>query len=112
VELRLLGPVEIHAGGTSLALGVPQRRAVLAALAVDVGRIVLRQTLIDRVLDDAPPSRVESAVPRRQLGRYLRELRGNAQMAPRQAAAALEISASTLQQSIDRREYVGHSKTS
>jgi DNA-binding SARP family transcriptional activator/tetratricopeptide (TPR) repeat protein len=62
VELRLLGPVEIHAGGSSLPLGVPQRRAVLAALAVDVGRVVLRRTLIDRVWDDAAPARVGSAV--------------------------------------------------
>jgi DNA-binding SARP family transcriptional activator len=49
VELRLLGPVEIRAGEAALAMGVPQRRVVLAALAVDVGRVVVRQTLIDRV---------------------------------------------------------------
>jgi DNA-binding SARP family transcriptional activator len=62
VDLRLLGPVEIHAGGVPLDLGVPQRRTMLAALAVDVGRVVLRQTLIDRVWGDAVPARVESAV--------------------------------------------------
>jgi DNA-binding SARP family transcriptional activator len=62
VELRLLGPVEIRADGAKLALGPTQRQAMLAALAVDVGRVVPRQVLIDRVWDDAPPGRVESAV--------------------------------------------------
>jgi DNA-binding SARP family transcriptional activator/tetratricopeptide (TPR) repeat protein len=55
--------VEIRAGGAALAIaGSPQQRLVLAALAVDVGRVVVRQTLIDRVWDEAPPGRVEAAV--------------------------------------------------
>jgi DNA-binding SARP family transcriptional activator/tetratricopeptide (TPR) repeat protein len=62
VELRLLGPVEIHAGGAVLAVGVRQRRAVLAALAIDVGRLVPRPVLIDRVWGDDPPTQVESAI--------------------------------------------------
>src|SRR5689334_25134273 len=62
VELRLLGPVEVHAAGRVLTLGVPQRRTVLAALAVDAGRMVTRQQLIDRVWDADPPAGVDSAV--------------------------------------------------
>src|SRR4051794_520294 len=62
VELRLLGPVEIHAGGEMLAVGGPQRRVLLAAVAVDAGRMVPRQQLIDRVWDTAPPAGVDSAV--------------------------------------------------
>jgi hypothetical protein len=61
MELRLLGPVEVLAGGRSLPVGVPQRRAVLAALAVDVGRLVNRETLIDRVWDE-PSARAVATV--------------------------------------------------
>jgi DNA-binding SARP family transcriptional activator/tetratricopeptide (TPR) repeat protein len=61
MELRLLGPVEINAGGRPLGVGVPQRQALLAALAVDAGRVVSRHQLIDRVWDE-PPARVDAAV--------------------------------------------------
>jgi len=53
-EFRLLGPVEAEDGRGPLELGPPQRRAVLAALAVDVGRPVPVETVVDRVWDDAP----------------------------------------------------------
>jgi DNA-binding SARP family transcriptional activator/tetratricopeptide (TPR) repeat protein len=62
MELGLLGSVEVRAGGAGLALGGRQQRLVLAALAVDVGRVVVRQALIDRVWDEAPPGEVEAAV--------------------------------------------------
>src|SRR4030095_16750543 len=62
MELGLLGSVEVRAGGEGLALGGRQQRLVLAALAVDVGRVVVRQALIDRVWDEAPPGEVEAAV--------------------------------------------------
>jgi DNA-binding SARP family transcriptional activator/tetratricopeptide (TPR) repeat protein len=56
MEIRLLGPVEVWADDRRVAdLGTPQQRAVLAALAVDTGRPVMLQTLIDRVWDQAPP---------------------------------------------------------
>jgi DNA-binding SARP family transcriptional activator len=53
-EFRLLGPVEAVDGRGPLDLGPPQRRAVLAALAVDAGRPVAVETVVDRVWDDAP----------------------------------------------------------
>ncbi|GGL20116.1 AfsR/SARP family transcriptional regulator [Mangrovihabitans endophyticus] len=56
MELRVLGPVELHAGDRIWEVGPPQRRHVLAALAVDAGHPVSVETLIDRVWDDdAPP---------------------------------------------------------
>ncbi|HEX6356368.1 AfsR/SARP family transcriptional regulator [Actinophytocola sp.] len=56
MDIRLLGPVEVWADDRRVAdLGTPQQRAVLAALAVDAGRPVMLQTLIDRVWDQAPP---------------------------------------------------------
>jgi diguanylate cyclase (GGDEF)-like protein len=61
VELRLLGPVEVVAGGETIAVGVPQRRVVLAALAVDAGRVVTRARLIDRVWDN-PSDRADATI--------------------------------------------------
>ena len=55
MELRVLGPVELAVAGRVWEVGPPQRRHVLAALAVDVGRPVTSETLIDRVWDEAPP---------------------------------------------------------
>src|SRR5512142_535149 len=63
MELRLLGPVEVIAdNGIHVQVGVPQRRAALAAFAVDAGRLVTRETLIDRIWDQAPPASVQAAV--------------------------------------------------
>ncbi|MBT8228368.1 MAG: AfsR/SARP family transcriptional regulator, partial [Dactylosporangium sp.] len=63
MELHLLGPVEAIAdSGDVVDIGGPQRRAVLAALAVDAGRLVTRETLIDRVWDQRPPASVHAAV--------------------------------------------------
>jgi DNA-binding SARP family transcriptional activator len=53
--VRLLGPVEVQAGGRRLDLGPPQQRAMLAALAVDAGLVVRLETLVERVWGAAPP---------------------------------------------------------
>jgi hypothetical protein len=55
VGLRMLGPVQLCAPGGVVELGPARQRAVLVALAVDAGRPVLTETLIDRVWDDDPP---------------------------------------------------------
>ncbi|NUT53337.1 MAG: AfsR/SARP family transcriptional regulator, partial [Saccharothrix sp.] len=61
--IRLLGPVEVWADGRRLAgLGTAQRLAVLAALAVDAGRPVPLETLVDRVWDEAPPAGARPAL--------------------------------------------------
>ncbi|MFG1608628.1 tetratricopeptide repeat protein [Actinoplanes sp. NPDC049265] len=62
VEVRLLGPVEIVTAGEPVEMRRPQSRAVLAALAVDVGRPVSAATLIDRVWDDEPPKGAQSVL--------------------------------------------------
>jgi len=56
VELRLFGQVEIGVPGHMIDVGPPQRRKVLAALAIDTGRPVSADTLIDRVWDEEPPN--------------------------------------------------------
>ena len=63
VEFRLLGPVEVvAASGQPVEVGPPQRCAVLAALAVDAGRLVTVETAIDRVWGDQSPERVRRAL--------------------------------------------------
>ena len=62
VEVRLLGPVEVLAGGRAVEPGPVQQRTVLAALAVDAGRLVPLDVLIDRVWGDAPPPSVRSGI--------------------------------------------------
>jgi len=54
-EFRLLGPVEVWAGGRRVDAGHRQQVSVLAALLVDCGRPVQVDTLIDRVWGAAPP---------------------------------------------------------
>ena len=62
MEFRLLGPVEVWAAGRCLEMGPPQQRAVLAALAVDSGRPVFRDTLIDRAWSGHAPEGAASAL--------------------------------------------------
>ena len=62
MQIRLLGPVEVWASGQRVPVGPPQRQAVLAALAVDAGRPVPVQTLIDRVWGDTPPEQARGTL--------------------------------------------------
>jgi DNA-binding SARP family transcriptional activator/tetratricopeptide (TPR) repeat protein len=54
-EFRLLGPVEVWAGGRRVDAGHRQQVSVLAALLVDCGHPVQVDTLIDRVWGATPP---------------------------------------------------------
>ncbi|WP_306208660.1 AfsR/SARP family transcriptional regulator [Actinoplanes sp. RD1] len=69
MDVLLLGPVQVRLDDEVHEVGPPQRRHVLAALAVDVGRTVSPETLIDRVWDEPP----EGA--RRTLHSHLARLR-------------------------------------
>jgi DNA-binding SARP family transcriptional activator len=62
MELRLLGEVELRTASQMLDVGAPRPQAVLAALAVDAGRPVAIETLIDRVWDDNPPAEVRNVL--------------------------------------------------
>ncbi|AWS46316.1 BTAD domain-containing putative transcriptional regulator [Streptosporangium sp. 'caverna'] len=61
MEVRILGPVEVTVDDRRVSLGPPQRRAVLAALAVDVNHPVSLQALIDRIWD-LPPDRATDSL--------------------------------------------------
>ncbi|WP_275126518.1 AfsR/SARP family transcriptional regulator [Streptomyces chrestomyceticus] len=62
VRLRLSGPVEVVLRGRPVDVGPPQRRAVLAALAVDAGRPVPVEVLIERVWGADPPEGARRAL--------------------------------------------------
>lgn len=55
MEFRLFGEIHLQAAGQELDVGTPRQQAVLAALAVDAGRPVSVETLVDRVWGDDPP---------------------------------------------------------
>jgi DNA-binding SARP family transcriptional activator len=62
MRVRLLGPVDVAADGRSLDVGPLQRRAVLAALAVDAGTPVSIDALTDRVWGAETPEAPRSAL--------------------------------------------------
>ena len=57
MRVTLLGPVAAVAGGKDLALGGLKQRAVFALLALNAGRVVPLDRLVDELWADEPPSR-------------------------------------------------------
>ena len=55
VQFGVLGPVQMRAGDTSVPLGTPKQRVVLAVLIVNANRPVGIDTLIDAAWDQRPP---------------------------------------------------------
>jgi hypothetical protein len=72
LEFRLLGPIEIEATiGHLVDIGPPRQRCVLAALAVDAGRPVMVESLVDRGWGESPSARVWQTIHV-----YVAQLRG------------------------------------
>ncbi|WP_325118720.1 AfsR/SARP family transcriptional regulator [Streptomyces sp. GMR22] len=62
MDIHLLGPVELRLEGQRLTLGSDKERSLLAALALEVGRPVSMNALMDRLWDGkAPPRARENA---------------------------------------------------
>ncbi|MBU2663604.1 AAA family ATPase [Actinoplanes bogorensis] len=57
MKVTLLGPVAAESGGRELALGGLKQRAVFALLALEAGRVVPLDRLIDELWRDEPPAR-------------------------------------------------------
>ncbi|GAA3388442.1 AfsR/SARP family transcriptional regulator [Cryptosporangium minutisporangium] len=55
VKVSLLGPIEVTVAGQPLGLGGPGRRALIAALALNVGTVVGVSQLLEAIWDDRPP---------------------------------------------------------
>lgn len=62
MEFGLLGEVRAQVGGRLVDLGAARQRCVLAALAVDVGRVVPVDRLVLRVWGDDPPRRARATL--------------------------------------------------
>ena len=62
LELRLLGPLEALRGGSPLALGGQKPRALLAALALEAGRVVSVDRLVEALWPGDPPETASHAI--------------------------------------------------
>ena len=62
MEFVLFGEVQLRVAGRPLDIGTPRQQAVLAALAVDAGRPVSLETIIDRVWGDDPPAEARNVL--------------------------------------------------
>ncbi len=70
LEIRLLGPLEIRDGDRTLAVTRQKPRALLALLALNAGRIVSRDRLVDELWGDEAPKTARHA-----LENYVSQLR-------------------------------------
>ncbi len=55
MQLRLLGPVQLHDAAGPVHVGGPKERTVLSVLAIDAGAVVPESQLIEALWPDAPP---------------------------------------------------------
>lgn len=94
LELQVLGPISVHVGGATTAVGSRTHRALLAGLAAARGRAVPVDALADLVWDDRrPPSAARSL--KSHLSRLRRTL-GEDVVAARPPGYALTIDADQL----------------
>ncbi|KOX12899.1 SARP family transcriptional regulator [Saccharothrix sp. NRRL B-16348] len=62
MEFRVLGPVRVRAGGGPVEVGGPKPRTLLALLAVNAGRVVSLEKLVDALWGERPPGDSRSAI--------------------------------------------------
>jgi DNA-binding SARP family transcriptional activator len=62
VEYDLLGPLEVRSDGRTIAVGHGKQRALLAVLALNAGRVVSTERLIDELWGDEPPATATTAL--------------------------------------------------
>src|SRR5215211_794926 len=80
MELRVLGPVEVRAGGRRVALGGAKQRALLAMLALRANTTVSADELMEGLWGEHPPPTAPKLVQQHvsQLRRVLAESNGSA----------------------------------
>lgn len=89
--IRLLGPVEVIADdGQAVPIGGPQRRVVLASLAMECNRVVSVERLLDQVWNDEPPPTARTALQAR-VSELRRLLDSSARLTTRGPGYLLEI---------------------
>jgi WD40 repeat protein/DNA-binding SARP family transcriptional activator/class 3 adenylate cyclase len=62
MQFRVLGPLEVNAGGRPIPLGGPKQRAVLAHLLFRANQLVPADTLIDKIWGEEPPEKARNAI--------------------------------------------------
>ena len=62
MEFRVLGPLEVHAGGEPLALGGRKQKGILALLLLHPNLVVSTDRLIDELWGERPPRAVEAQI--------------------------------------------------
>jgi DNA-binding SARP family transcriptional activator len=62
VEYALLGPLEARSGGRTITVGRGKQRALLAVLALNAGRVVSVERLIDELWGEEPPATASTAL--------------------------------------------------
>jgi tetratricopeptide (TPR) repeat protein/DNA-binding SARP family transcriptional activator len=92
VEFRVLGPVELWAGGREQDLGSVKERCVLAVLLIADGRSISVETLIDRVWGEDPPARDTLYPHIARLRGRLRRISGENLLVSRSGSYTLKIS--------------------
>jgi len=86
VEFQVLGPVGLRVDGRRTELGSDKERTLLAALALDVGRPVALDMLMDRLWDGEPPPHA-----RENTHSYVSRLRRRLRLAGPSSASASRI---------------------
>ena len=62
MEFRMLGPLEVAAGGSTVPLGGSKQRGVLALLLLNANQVVSSDRLIDELWGETPPERAKAAL--------------------------------------------------
>jgi DNA-binding SARP family transcriptional activator/tetratricopeptide (TPR) repeat protein len=91
MDIRLLGPVEVWSADGPADPGPPRQRCLLAALAVDAGRPVSTEVLVDRVWGDTPPGGGRHAL-HVHIARLRKALPGGGQLVHRTGGYLLDVS--------------------
>jgi WD40 repeat protein/DNA-binding SARP family transcriptional activator len=62
MQFRVLGPLEVDAGGRAIPLGGPKQRAVLAHLLLRANQLVPAETLVDEIWGDESPQQARNII--------------------------------------------------
>ena len=62
MQFRVLGPLEVDAGGGAIPLGGPKQRAVLAHLVLRANQLVPAETLVDEIWGEEPPEKARNII--------------------------------------------------
>jgi DNA-binding SARP family transcriptional activator len=89
LEVRLLGPLEVSRNSSAVVVGGPKPRALLASLALDAGRVVSVDRIVEALWPGDPPDTAAHAV--QVYVSQLRKALGNETISTRAPGYVLEV---------------------